>query len=243
MWNPSPAGYLRAGTPVGQLHPQGPLTSTPAVGNEDFWRNVWNNENGLPAGLPPVTETSPDLRRPVDRLFEALGSNSNPTNFLLLDENVNELKGLVETFKAPMAQDEFDDRLEAATNPSSGVTNMEDVTRMLAPLRELSAMFTYLGDDDVISAIDNSASAVYLQLQLIELWIQDAEGLSAHWSEFYPEYFRLVSEFARTWARDRIEEIRTAYEAYPYAEYREEVLAALTELEDGIPDWKYPSED
>jgi chitinase len=85
MWAPRPVGFIdRRGREIGQAHPEGQLTNIPAAGNENFWRNVWNNANGLPAGLSPVTQNSPEQRRPVDRLFEALGSNSNPTHFTLL---------------------------------------------------------------------------------------------------------------------------------------------------------------
>ena len=75
---------MNRATEVGQVHPEGELTTNPAVSNENFWRNVWNDANGLPAGLPPVTLASLVLRRLVDRLFEALGSNNHPTYFTLL---------------------------------------------------------------------------------------------------------------------------------------------------------------
>jgi chitinase len=104
-------------------------------------------------------------------------------------------------------------------------------------------MFEYLRADDVVTRIDASAAAVHFQLQLIELSVADSQGLSAHWNEFYPEYFRLVSEFSRTWAQDRITQIREHYDAHPDAENREQLLKDLTEIEDDIPNWKYPSED
>ena len=80
-------------------------------------------------------------------------------------------------------------------------------------LRELVGMFQYLSADEVVSRMNASASAVHFQLQLIELYIADARGLSAHWNQFYPAYYRLVSEFARTWGQDRVAQIRDHYNA------------------------------
>lgn len=152
------------------------------------------------------------------------------------------MKGRVEDFKAPMSKAKFDAFLNAATDPPGGELDYLDVMAFLTPLRELSAMFEYLRDDDVITAIDSSAAAVELQLQLIELHHPDAAGLSRHWDRFYPEYFRLVSEHARTWAQARIVQVRERYAAYPDAEHRDKVLDALREIEDDIPNCKYPSQ-
>lgn len=67
--------------------------------------------------------------------------------------------------------------------------------------------------------------------------------LSAHWNEFYPYYFEQVSEFARTWAGDQITYIREQYQANPGAFDRASVLKRLTEIENDIPNWKYPWEE
>jgi chitinase len=242
MWAPRPPGRIRQGREEGQLHPQGELTNTPAVGNEDFWRNVWNDANGLPAGLPPVTANSPEQRRPADRVYEALGSNDNPGHFTLLQGNINGMKGRIEIFNAPMVQETFDAMLQDATDPSND-SRIVDIMSFLAPLRELVGVFQYLRADEVVTRLDAGAADVLTQLQLIELNVADSRGLSAHWNAFYPQYFRLVSDFARTWGQDRINQVRTHYEAHPHALQRAEVLKALKEIEDDIPNWKYKFED
>lgn len=89
------------------------------MGDRNFWQNVWNDANGLPSGLPPVTPTSGDIRRPVDRLYEALGFNTNLDPFTLLQNNINRMKGQVEVFRAPMAEDLFDFWLDEATDPAN----------------------------------------------------------------------------------------------------------------------------
>lgn len=243
MWSPRPAGYMdRRGREIGQTHPEGRLTNTPAVGTHNFWRDVWNSANSLPAGLPLVSLDSPEQRRIPDRLYEALGSNNNPSHFTLLQDNINGMKGRVEIFNAPMAPRRFETFLTDATD-SSNDAPIVDVMSFMAPLRELVGMFQYLRAYDVITRTDATATAVHFQLQLVELHVADAQGLSAYWNEFYPEYFRLVSQFARTWAQARIAEIRAQYNANPNAMYREDVKKALKEIEDDIPNWKYPFED
>jgi chitinase len=183
MWDARPVGYvnLETGEEHGRAHPLGRLTNTPAVGNEEFWRNVWASANGLPARLPPVTENSPDLRAIVDRLFEALGSNSNPFHFTLLQDNLNGMKGRIEVFNAPMASNKFNAYLRNSTNPALS-DDLRNRARMsfMTPLRELVGMFQYLRADDVVTRIDATATAFLFQLQLTELHVADARGLSAH---------------------------------------------------------------
>lgn len=120
---------------------------------------------------------------------------------------------------------------------------MLDVMRFMSPLRELVGVFEYFRSDEVVTRLDSIADRVYFQAQLIELHTEGSQGLSDHWAEFYPAYCRLVSEFARNWARDRIHQVRARYRAEPRAAHRDEVERALKEIEDDIPNWKYPSED
>jgi chitinase len=86
-------------TPV----PDGPPTRTPAI-RDLFWRNVWDDAQGLPAGLPRMTPNSPDLRRPWDRIYERFGSDTNPSHFVLLRDAVNAIKGRLENFVRPMSE-------------------------------------------------------------------------------------------------------------------------------------------
>lgn len=64
------------------------------AGNNDriengFWQNDWNNAHALPAGLPSVNPSSPDIREPSQRIYEAPGSDTNPAHFTLLQDAVN----------------------------------------------------------------------------------------------------------------------------------------------------------
>ncbi|KAK3177854.1 hypothetical protein K4F52_009406 [Lecanicillium sp. MT-2017a] len=242
QWAPRPAGSPDHPERGGQITPQGRLTETPAVGNQEFWENVWNNAQGLPANLPAVTDSSPDLRRPVDRLYEATGSNTNARHFTLLAGPVNAIKGRLEIFNRPMAIANFRRYVRSAVDSDTEDPDA-DIQRFMAPLRETRGVFQYLQADDVVTRLDATASSILSQLQIIELNIADAEGLSAHWNEFYPYYFSQVSEFARTWGSDQVEWAIARYEANPRAYNREEVLKELKEIQNDIPNWKYAFED
>ncbi|OHW99356.1 chitinase [Colletotrichum incanum] len=243
MWAPRPAGHINenTGKAKGQAHPRGRRTTAPAAGNQNFWRNIWGNPTGLPANLPLVTPNSPDMRRPEDRLYEALGSNTHPTHFTFLQDNINGIKGRVEIFNAPMARRPFNIFLRDALDPSND-SPLTDIMSFMAPLRELVALYGYLRASDVVTSIDAGAAAILLQLQIMELNVADARGLVAQWNEFYPDYFRLVGNFARGWARDRIAQVRREYGRRPNAVHRDEVERALKEIEDDIPNWKHPAE-
>ncbi|KAJ3953651.1 hypothetical protein N0V92_009873 [Colletotrichum tropicale] len=244
MWAARPAGYVREdGTTVGQAHPAGRLTTAPRVGNQNFWQNIWGDPAGLPANLPRVTSDSPDIRRPVGRLYEALGSTTHPTEFTFLQDNINGVKGRVEIFNAPMGSNLFGRFLRDAVDRSND-SPLTDIMSFMAPLRELVALFGYLRDDDVVTSIDNGAALFLAQLQQLELNLPDARGLSAQWNEFYPSYFRMVTDFARTWARARIRQVRRVYNSRNNlnAQHRAEVLADLQEIENDIPNWTHPAE-
>ncbi|VBB73365.1 Putative Glycoside Hydrolase Family 18 [Podospora comata] len=237
-WNPRRAGYMgRNGRPIGQLTPEGPQTRTPGI-RAEFWQNVWNNANGLPAGLPPVTPNSSDIRRPVERLYEAIGSNRNPAPFTFLHAAVNAQKGRIEGYVRPMSEEILNEYLDNAQAGDETAVN-----RFLNPLRETRGVFQYVRDDQVVTQLDGAVSAIYQQLGLIERNVLEAQGLTAHWNEFYPHYFSQVSEFARTWSQDHIRAIREYYDEHPDTVYQDEVLKELKEIEDSIPDWKYKFED
>lgn len=159
---------------VGQVRPEGPPTRNPAVA-EAFWRDVWNSAEGLPANLPPVTEDSPELRRPVDRLYEALGSTNNAAHFTLLEGSVNAIKGRIEVFNSPMAENRFRTLVRDAAGESGGEA-AETIQSFMAPLRETRAVFQYLSEYDVVTRIDTTASAVHSELQLMEQHLEQARG-------------------------------------------------------------------
>lgn len=122
-----------------------------------------------------MSPDSPDLRRPVDRLYGALGANFNARHFTLLEGSINAIKGRIEVFNAPMGQTPLRNHVRDAVD-----ANFEDpnaaIESFLAPLRETRGVFQYLNAADVVERLDASSAAVLQQLQLIELHNPDAHG-------------------------------------------------------------------
>jgi len=114
--------------------PGGPPTRTPAI-PDAFWRNVWDNPQGLPAGLPRVTPNSPDLRRPWDRTYERLGSDTNPSHFVMLRDAVNAAKGRIENFVRPMSEENIQRHVRTAL--AGGEGDEKAVEAFMSPLREV----------------------------------------------------------------------------------------------------------
>ncbi|KAK7403922.1 hypothetical protein QQX98_010292 [Neonectria punicea] len=120
--------------------------------------------------------------------------------------------------------------------------NETAIQGVMDPLRETVSVFDYLNEDDVVTRMDTIASGIYQDLQLIELYAAGSEGLSAHWNEFYPQYFGMVSEFARDFVSTQVRYIQLQFAAHD-SPYRESVLKELSEIQDRIKDMKYPFED
>lgn len=77
-----------------------------------FIDEVLNNPDALSnSGLPLVTSTSDVLTRPLDRIYECLGSTTNPQSLILLQKEVNILKGGIYAGKNPFDIQLFKDNL------------------------------------------------------------------------------------------------------------------------------------
>jgi hypothetical protein len=110
--------------------PTGDLTRTPAV-SESFWRNRWDNVQGLTTEV--AVGDSFRTRQPSQAMAEGLGSNTNPSNFLLLNEAVNGAKGEIEAFRRHMS----DDRLRRLIDRSVA-GDADATTEILESLQEVS---------------------------------------------------------------------------------------------------------
>lgn len=114
--------------------PDGPPTRTPAI-PDVFWQNVWDNREGLPAGLPRVTLNGPDLRRPWDRIYERFGSDNNPSHFVILRDAVNAAKGRIENFVRPMSEANM--RMHVRVALAGGEGDEQAIEAFMSPLREV----------------------------------------------------------------------------------------------------------
>lgn len=93
---------------------------------------VWNQANALPAGLPRISDQSDDIRTPSQRIYEALGSSTNPSHFTLLQNGINAVKNSLENFKRPMAPARFNREIASAL-----VGDEMAIRTIMAPLREV----------------------------------------------------------------------------------------------------------
>jgi hypothetical protein len=111
--------------------PKGDKTRTRAIPNQ-LWQNDWVQPS-LPFGLPRVAAESPEILEPVQRIFERLGSNTNPSRFTLLQNPVNAVKNSLESFKRPVDPRIFDVQIALAlADDEFGIKGI------MAGLREVS---------------------------------------------------------------------------------------------------------
>lgn len=85
--------------------PSGSPAKTLGIKNLDFWNSYLNPS--LPENLSPVTPGGPLLRRPVDRVFEAIGSKTNPGNLELTEDEINHTKGSLFMLQVPIGDESF----------------------------------------------------------------------------------------------------------------------------------------
>lgn len=227
----------------GQRTPEGPATQTPAITDESFWAEHWNDPNGLSAGLDRVTDTSPDHRRPADRMFEALGSTTNPYCMVMTQDRLRRAKSQIESFIEPMSNDALIPLLYRAAYPDGVGGGDEALATLFAPLDDVLGVFEYVRDPRIASYIDMTVALVGEQLAIIEEHFPVARGLEEHWHEFYRHYFAAVSAFARQWATGHIAEMRAAFETSPNPYARDEVLEALDTMEEQVSLIRYSFED
>lgn len=223
---------------VRHIIPDGPPTVTAAIPIQ-FWQDAWTVHNSLPAGLPLVTATSPDLRQPSDRLFEALGSNNNARNFILLHNKIHVVKSRIERYSLPMSPERFTTYLDLAV---TGAGDRAATQMLMEPLCNTIGVFQYLNSEEVATRMNRIVANMLSQLELIERHTTGSKGLSAHWREFYPHYFGNVSQFARNYVRSSVSEARDAF-GTSTASNRETVLQELDEFDAQIEMMNYPFED
>ena len=226
---------------------------------QQFWEDVWNNAQGLPANLPRVTHSTNrrDFRQPSTRMAEAIGSTTNARNFVLLQNSVNVMKGLIEIFKDPIGADRFDDFMNDVGNGDQAAIEqvlaiMRDVSTQSSSWKlalsitfgQLVGVFQYVNDEDIMTRFDTVATSIYDELRIIEVNTFASAGLSAHWNNFYPFYYAQVSERARTWLSDAIRRTREALQQTTTSNNPtlESTLKALNELEDQVETMMYPFE-
>lgn len=110
--------------------PTGRATRTPVV-PESFWRNVWDNAQALSQDVHVGDSFA--TRQLSQAMAEALGSSTNPSRFMLLNNATNGAKGRAEAFLRNMS----DARLRRLINRSIA-GDAAATSEMLESLQEVS---------------------------------------------------------------------------------------------------------
>jgi len=178
-----------------------------------FFRNSWNAAS-LPASLPNV---GADFRSqvPNDRVFEALGSNSNRANFVATATDLNGVKARIWGLRTIMDDNVRDAALNAALNTRLPQAQRNTAREsVLGTIRAVRATFSYLNEDpDITQRLRAIAAEARVQIQLIESNLPAASGLTAIWDEFLLDRFQTMQQNSTNFMTTTIMEVRTRYNA------------------------------
>ncbi|KAF2495510.1 hypothetical protein BU16DRAFT_561793 [Lophium mytilinum] len=216
-------GQLRSGRP----------TTTPPIATE-FWEGRYFNNAALPNGIPRFVPGGSTSREPAQRVWEAFGTRFNAANFIPTARLINNYKGAVFALNDPMHVDVL-----RRTTREAMAGNQTSHELLLQTLRGTIGVFNYLNDDAASERFLNVRDDIRNRLVLLEENVPEADGVVAHWDEWFPDYFAMVEIEARAWLSDTIRYIRTTYENSiraigPYPAFAEQTFEALYVLEGKI---------
>lgn len=114
--------------------PGGKLSNYASIAANYF--NIQFGFGRLPAGLPLVSPTSPDITNPLARVFEAFGSNTNQAPLLLADRLMNQVKGsLIGLRRIPLKEDTLSALIQSGIGG-----NLEDRLKWLSYAQRVRAV-------------------------------------------------------------------------------------------------------
>lgn len=93
--------------------------------------NTFIRENRLPARLPPVTPRSRSIRNPMQRVFEAFGSNSNRHVLIPTKVQLNEAKGNLFALKPPYRMRQIKKLAESSRNDDTAIRELMQNLRLV----------------------------------------------------------------------------------------------------------------
>ncbi|KAI5863343.1 hypothetical protein GGS23DRAFT_566494 [Durotheca rogersii] len=206
---------------------------------ESFWTCVWNCPHALPPNLPPVGSFSGDIRRPVARLYERMGSNTNLTPLVVLEGGINGSKGCLESLRQPITNAKSQKKVGQAI-ANTGASPEE----FLKHLRWAVGVFEYLRSPEIVRRRGDIVDGISSDLKLIEQHTEHSKGLAAIWDQFHPSYFAQASRLARDWVMNWVNCTKAKYcKAESPPPNRDYVLSELGKIEKKIDMMRYPFED
>ncbi|PGH27694.1 hypothetical protein AJ80_00709 [Polytolypa hystricis UAMH7299] len=168
--------------------------------------------------------------RPIDRIFNALGSTSNPLNLVNAEQHLNSMKGRIFAGKQPIGND---------TWKSLNTPDPLSARAALDGLRMVIAVFEYLNGLDVNRHLLNVFSDAGREWRTFEGAVNKVNpganyNVIALWREFIINFIGRLSEWVRTWVDGHIRELidvwQEAYRVAPDQATRDQALAILLQL-------------
>lgn len=192
--------------------------------------SVLLNELSLPPGLPPVSPTSPEMRQPIARLSEALGSNTNLDPFMLADRQMNQIKGALMGFEFPISLKKMEGLIRTAiSRPGDQVAT----AKWLDYVRKTVSVFKYLQHQDATSKLVGVVTNLRAQCAIIEQNTIGSTGLAHHWDEFWGAQTEQMAKFAHQVVLDYLKTVTEIYSQAQPADftdvtgYVEEIISEL----------------
>jgi chitinase len=216
----------------------------PAAIAPQWFKDNWNTGFSALAARPRIgsaTGISPDS--PNDRVMESLGSYDYPDPFVPTDKQVNGAKGAIMQLHQPATPNRVSRLAEEAVRLDSQ-GHLDD---LLSAIRAGIAVFEYLNRQDVVERFNMVRRQVRLQLTYIEADVPGARGIAQWWDVFTQDYFDLVGERARIWARNVIqaaaEPFQQALHAGAPLAIGNQALGALEQMLDEIDNMVIPGDN
>lgn len=186
------SGTLMSGTPS---------PNQPAAIEPQWWKDNWLASFPALGRRPAIGSNagvSPDS--PNDRVMECFGSYDYPDPFLPTDKQINGAKNYIMRLRQPATRD----RVRRLAQEAVRTDSQQGLDELLSPIRAGIAVFEYLNRRDVVQRFNMVRRQIRQQMEYIEADVPGATGLARWWDVFTQDYFDLVGERARTWARDVI---------------------------------------
>ncbi|KAK4149896.1 glycosyl hydrolase family 71-domain-containing protein [Chaetomidium leptoderma] len=198
-----------------------------------WFNDVFMKDGMLPAGLPRVSPTSPEIRNAMKLIFEACGSDSNILRLLLADREMNQIKGKLVRFLNPMAPKIFQKALK-----DGAAGNREAAMTAISAIKGTFSVFSYLQHPEVSAAFHATADSIRAQFAIIASNTQGAAFLAERWDEYFLALLRAIVSHGHNWTAERLLQAARHYSQYGgtqigttvYAEQMRLVLFLSTQL-------------
>ncbi|KAM7212852.1 Glycosyl hydrolase family 71 domain containing protein [Rhypophila decipiens] len=175
----------------------------------EYFNEIFSRDLQLPAGasMARISPTSPDILNPMERVFEAFGSVTNPHNLLLADRQMNIIKGKLIGFKFPLTL------LNFGTLVDQGLAgDFSARLDWISWIKKTIAVFKYFQHGDFQDSLGIVQNSINDQFRYTEMYTVGGTGLRHHWMEFLQHLLWAVGLFARDVVLEYIKIVQRKYD-------------------------------